>query len=362
MPVETEYEPKTFNCDGSTTEFSVSFRINETSDAKVYLLDTEVADPNDGQMLLTETSHYSISAPNNEYGDGFKVTTVATYAAKYKLIVARDLAETQTANYIENDSFPSKSHENVVDKLTMLVQELKAVDPRLLKLAITSAYSDLTLPDPVAEYLLAWKADKTGLKNVTGANIGDLTVSDFIKNNLLDDANAAEARATLVALHDVFTTQGDTLYEGAAGPARLAAVAAGSYLRSTGVGANPEWSKTKLSDLGFYIGSDTNNAADDQVITGVGFQPSLVIFMAADDTATNLNWSIGFDNGTSKMCGYLRLNGTEWLVATDRSIEIRRGASDVLFGSISALGADGFTINWTLVGTCVLDFAYLCIQ
>ncbi len=197
MPVETEYEPKTFNCDGSQTEFSVSFRINETSDAKVYLRDTEVADPNDGQTLLAEETHYSISAPNNEYGDGFKVTTVATYANTYKLIVARDLAETQTAAYIENDSFPSKGHENVVDKLCMLVQELKAINPRLLKLAITSAYSDLTLPDPVAEYLLAWKADKSGLKNVTGANIGDLTISDFIKDNLLDDANVAAAQATL---------------------------------------------------------------------------------------------------------------------------------------------------------------------
>ncbi len=195
MPVTEDYEPKTFNCDGSQTEFSVSFRINETSDAKVYLRDTEIADPNDGQTLLAEETHYSISAPNNEYGDGFKVTTVATYANTYKLIVARDLAETQTASYIENDSFPSKSHENVVDKLCMLVQELKAINPRLLKLAITSAYSDLTLPDPIASNLLAWKDDLSGIKNVKLAENITL-VSDFMET-LLDDANAGAALTTL---------------------------------------------------------------------------------------------------------------------------------------------------------------------
>jgi len=318
MPVTEDYEPKIFNCNGDQQIFNVTWQIFQTSDAKIYLKDTTIADPNDAQELLEETTHYTITAPNNDYSDGFKITTVEKYAAKYKLVATRDLAETQTANYIENDPFPSKSHTNVVDKLTMLVQELKAVDPRLLKLAITSAYKDLTLPDPSANEYLAWKADLTGLKNIGLYSKGDLNVSDWIKDNLLDDADAEAVRTTLfnafmqtflddedadtartTLLASLMSTKGDLLVKGTTLLEKLTGGALDTVLKGQGAGEKPIFEKPTLLDTGVHIASIARDTGGVQAYTGVGFEPSVVIFLAHDNTVANKNFSIGFDqNGT----------------------------------------------------------------
>jgi hypothetical protein len=41
------------------------------------------------------------------------------------VIVVRRSPSTQIAKYIETDAFPSKSHEQALDKATMLLQEAK---------------------------------------------------------------------------------------------------------------------------------------------------------------------------------------------------------------------------------------------
>ncbi len=142
---------------------------------------------------------------------------------------------------------------------------------------------------------------------------------------------------------------------------RSAEAAAQLLFKSKGAGNEPVFEALALRDTGIHIGGGTQNAAGPQVIAGVGFQSSIVLFLFSDDVALNLNWGIGFDDGTVRNCVYSRLNGTESRVATDRSMCIRRGAGDAIFGDITAIGADGFTFNWTLVGAAVVDFSYLCL-
>lgn len=402
MPVTEDYEPKIFNCNGDQQIFSVSWRIFQTSDAKIYLKDTEIADPNEGQTKLTETTHYTISAPNNDYSDGFKITTVEKYTNQYKLVATRDLAETQTADYIENDPFPSKSHENVVDKLTMLVQELKALDSRLLRLAITSAYKDLTLPDPSANEYLAWKSDLTGLKNIGLYSKGDLNVSDWIKNNLLDDANAEAALTTLgfsafiqtlkddedaatalttlgfsafiktlvddadadtlrtSILAGLMSTKGDLLVKGTTLLEKLSGGALDTVLKGQGAGEKPIFEKPTLLDTGIHIGNDTRSTAGNQVITGVPFESSVVIFIATSDDLDSAILSIGFDNGTVHHCVAIGHDGSISIDSNTMSIYIDvLGVNDIQ-GYISAMSADGFTITWALTGVAAASFKYLC--
>jgi hypothetical protein len=125
--------------------------------------------------------------------------------------------------------------------------------------------------------------------------------------------------------------------------------------------ADPERKAGLLRAIGIKIGHLTRNAAGDQVVSGVGFNPSVVIFLAADDTTTNKNWSVGFDDGTTadNICG--SYNGTRVEYSTFGGVHIRRDATNYLYGSISAKGADGFTITWTINGACTLDFIYLAL-
>jgi len=191
MPVKT-YNPKRYNCNGSQKIFPFDFCITSESDIVAILIDSE-----NNETTLTLTTHYTVSKAGANWDSGGNITTVQTYPSGYTIVIKRVVTIDQQTDYVYNDNFDDEAHEDVVDKLTMIAQQLHEELNRTLKLLPASAYTELSIPDPVADYLLAWKADKTGLKNVTGANIGDLIVSDWIKNNLLDDEDVATVRTTI---------------------------------------------------------------------------------------------------------------------------------------------------------------------
>ena len=143
----------------------------------------------------------------------------------------------------------------------------------------------------------------------------------------------------------------------------LAKIARGTldtYLKAQGA-SDPIYEKLALKDTGIKIGNGTRNTAGDQVITGVGFESSVIIFIAGDaDSVLNFSNSWGFDNGTVHMCQMVRDDGVSQLINTGFSIFIET-TGDILKGLISAIGADGYTITWTLTGTKSVNFIYLCL-
>jgi len=184
MPVKT-YAPKRYSCNGSQTIFPVSWGITKEADVVVIHIEGGV------ETTLSLTTHYTISKAGISWDDGFNVTTVSTYAEGVTLVIRRYISSSQETDLQYNDDFDNEVYEDIVDKNCLLIQQSEEELDRALKVSLGSAYTDLLVPDPVADMVLAWKADLSGFKNVTGANIGDLTVSDWVKNNLLDPANLA---------------------------------------------------------------------------------------------------------------------------------------------------------------------------
>ncbi len=181
----------------------------------------------------------------------------------------------------------------------------------------------------------------------------------------------------------MLTTQGDMIVRGAVNLQRLATVTAGrqlesqggglvpaynwldgalnSYLKGAGAGLAYNFAPLALRDTGVFIGSSMRNSAGNQVIAGIGFESSIIIFLATDTTIGNLNWSVGVDQDTAKGCMYQFDNGVSIGISTTYGLFIRRGAVNSLVGQITTIGADGFTLNWTLAGACAVDFIYLCL-
>ena len=112
---------------------------------------------------------------------------------------------------------------------------------------------------------------------------------------------------------------------------------------------------------GVYIGNSTRNAGGTQVISDVGFQPSIVIFLSADDTQANMNHSIGFDNVTARGVMYQFDNGTQASSGLTWCIAIRRGVGNALTAVLTSLDTNGFTLTWALVGAVTVDFTYICL-
>ena len=99
-------------------------------------------------------------------------------------------------------------------------------------------------------------------------------------------------------------TQGDLAVRGAMAPQRLAAGALDTYLKAQGAGVIPIYEALALRDTGVDIAIDSRNAAGNQVITGVGFQASVIILLGVEGGVAHNSFSAGFDDGTTHYCIY----------------------------------------------------------
>ncbi len=157
------------------------------------------------------------------------------------------------------------------------------------------------------------------------------------------------------------TTQGDIISQGAAVPERLIAGLLDTYLKGQGAGAKPIYEKLSLIDTGIAIGNDVRSTAGVQIITGVGFKPSVVIFLACDVLTGLRNWSVGYDNLSARGCLCTYDDSVSQDTTIVDSLYVRRSAAANLVGHITSLQSDGFTITWTLMAACSLKFTYLAL-
>ena len=132
---------------GSTTEFSFSFQVNNTSDIKVYVDAT----------LQTESTHYDIKTSTNSAGlntDGtgkvvFK-TTPSDYTPANNAIVSiiSDLPLSRSSVYTTGGNITATSLENDFDTITMILASHEERLDRTMVAPVRDAVTvDLTLPD-----------------------------------------------------------------------------------------------------------------------------------------------------------------------------------------------------------------------
>lgn len=115
------------------------------------------------------------------------------------LTITRDPPVQQLTQWPRNDPFPSITHERAADLAVMMIGRLNEKISRSLLLPETSVISGLTLPPPSPLEFLRWNMAGTGLENALAADLSPYIVTPFIET-LLNDADAATARATLGAL------------------------------------------------------------------------------------------------------------------------------------------------------------------
>ena len=186
---------------------------------------------------------------------------------------------------------------------------------------------------------------------------GSGRTTETVKQNQ-DDIDALEAGKVNKS---ILTTIGDFFVRGVSIPERLAAGVLDSYLKGQGAGIKPIYEKLALRNTGIKIGSMVRTTAGDQVVTGIGFEPSVIIFFATDTLTANQNFSWGIGIVGSNQCVYVGDDMTFSLVIVAQSIYIRRSSGNTMTGKITTVSSDGFTITWTLAGTSEAQVVYLCL-
>jgi microcystin-dependent protein len=178
-------------CNGSVQAFSFTFPIIATSDLKVILTSAAGVD-----TVLTETTHYSVSAVNNDYSSGGTVTTVATYASGNTITIARNVPLTQVSDFTEGMPTLYETFEDGLDKLTMIaIQNKDSLNRAFTAPETDSSSLSFELPKAAdrASKFLAF--DSSG-EPIAAAGITDATVSAFAET-VLDDTTASAMRTTL---------------------------------------------------------------------------------------------------------------------------------------------------------------------
>lgn len=151
----------------------------------------------------TETSlvygkDYSVSLNTNHKGG--RVTVVDPKNAGWTIVVYRSYDETQESDYNDFDGFPAETLEQCLDKVTMLIQEIKEELARCVKVAITDDQTPQALLDEVYDKLDS--ATEVAKRAITAANTA---------NTAANNATAAVASAEKT-LREV-TTYVDTAKE-----------------------------------------------------------------------------------------------------------------------------------------------------
>lgn len=175
MAITSETSKVTYNGDGSTVAFSVSYYFLDDADLEVI-----VEDAGGDETVQTIISDYSLSGAGDQSGG--TCTMVTAPASGEKLIIRRKVAVTQPVDYVENDPFPAETHEEALDRITMIAQEHSEELDRSLKLKASSSYSDLSVNDPAAGQYLRWNSGGTGIESVA------LSVNPSVADVLTDDS------------------------------------------------------------------------------------------------------------------------------------------------------------------------------
>lgn len=147
--------------DGVSTGFGFDNLIFAATDLVVYV---------DG-VLQTLNVHYTV-APSSigNYEGGLVTFLVAPPVGVRNVILERAVPNNQLAQYPTNDKFPSAVHQKVVDKLTVLVQQIGQRIGRMLTLDPAAPTGDpIYIPEPEPGKVLAWDDDG----KLHNAEVGD---------------------------------------------------------------------------------------------------------------------------------------------------------------------------------------------
>lgn len=187
---------------GSASSFNYDFKIFDRTHIKVIVRDLDgqesvldidedysvagVLDANGGSIALVANGAAYLVVGTNELKNGFALS------------VLRDVPLLQETDIRNQRDFYPEVHEDLFDRMVMVEQQLQDQLDRSMKNKDTEDSLDMTLPSVAARAGNFLAFDSDGKPTIASGvrDVGNLIVTPYILT-LLDDVNAAAARATL---------------------------------------------------------------------------------------------------------------------------------------------------------------------
>ena len=117
--------PSQHVADGATKVFAIAFMFQQDSDIIVKEVSTT------GVVTTVSSSLYTVSGAGDQTGGSITYTTAP--ASGITVLIDSAIPLTQGTDYVESDAFPAATHENALDKLTLITKQLNRLVDRCVK-------------------------------------------------------------------------------------------------------------------------------------------------------------------------------------------------------------------------------------
>lgn len=128
MTLSTAINSNRYSGDGSTTTFAYTFKIFADSQIKVILKNKTTG----VESVQALGSDYTLTGVTESGGGNIVFTTAP--ANTVNVVARRNIAYTQETQYIANDAFPASAHEDALDRIVMLAQQINTEDTLTVRL------------------------------------------------------------------------------------------------------------------------------------------------------------------------------------------------------------------------------------
>ncbi len=131
MTVSSTTTRNSYSGNGSTTTFAYGFKIFADADLTVILRASTGI-----ETVQSLTTHYTVTNAGNSSGGN--VVFGSAPASGVTVVIRRNMAITQATDYVANDPFPAATHEDALDRLTFINQQMQEELDRSIKISRTN--------------------------------------------------------------------------------------------------------------------------------------------------------------------------------------------------------------------------------
>ena len=221
-------------------------------------------------------------------------------------------------------------------------------------LKTSTGAAEFTLPATDGTAGQVWQTDGSGQISVAALaadTVGTSQISALAVDTAEIAANAVDGSKIAMGSDSA----GDVLYYNGTDYVRLGAGTASQTLKMNSGATAPEWvtvatgSTIKVGEFNYII----DTASANQVITGVGFQPTALWIFAGADRGISPPPVFGGSDGTThgNVASIHPTASYLWDANTANLIDIETSAGNTATAIVASFDSDGFTLTWTKTGS-----------
>jgi hypothetical protein len=212
MTVSTTIIKNFHNGNGSTTNFAYQFRILEDTDLLVIIRTNSTG----AEATKTLSTHYTVAGAGDASGGSITFTGGNIPASGETVVIRRNVPQTQAIDYIANDPFPAETHEEGLDRSTMVAQQVAEESNRSIKLSrtntMTSTEFTVGATDRANKILAFDSAGEISVTQELGTFKGSdttTTTAAYLQRDIIKSTTAGQLNNVYICVADSII--GDTL-------------------------------------------------------------------------------------------------------------------------------------------------------